>query len=69
VMAYNDDGPRPGATEGQEKNEPSTSLTDSTNTVKDPGFWAKVGQGKPRPAPREPDITHYRNRGGDPHEV
>jgi hypothetical protein len=48
--------------ESSEKNEPST---DSTATVKEPGFWAKVGQGKPRPAPKEPDITHYRNRRGD----
>jgi hypothetical protein len=47
--------------EGSEKNE---SSTDSTATVKEPGFWAKVGQGKPRPAPKEPDITLYRNRGG-----
>jgi hypothetical protein len=48
--------------ESSEKNEPAT---DSTPTVKEPGFWALAGQGKPRPAPKEPDITLYRNRRGD----
>jgi hypothetical protein len=48
--------------ENSEKNEPST---DSTATVKQPDFWTKASQGKPRPAPKEPDTTHYRNRRGD----
>jgi hypothetical protein len=63
-MAYNDDTDeslRPGKTEGQATNE----ATDPPGTIKEPGFWAKVGQGKPRPAPKEPDITYYRNRRGD----
>jgi hypothetical protein len=25
----------------------------------DPGFWTKAMSGKVRPAPREPEITHY----------
>jgi len=53
MAAYNDDRPQ---LETEEEKQ---------DQVQDPGFWAKAGQGKPRPLPKEPDGSHYRDLRGD----
>ena len=52
-----DEGPRPEAG-GQTPNEDQSTAPDQPA----PNFWDEVGKGKVRPAPCEPDITHYRDR-------
>jgi hypothetical protein len=34
-------------------------IDEDAHTVDDPGFFHKALSGKVRPAPREPEITHY----------
>jgi len=55
VTTRKDESPRL-ETEGQTPNQ------DKTSTDSSPNFWDEVAKGKVRPAPREPDLTHYRNR-------
>jgi hypothetical protein len=56
VTAAENESPGQSTTEAPDNNSPATPEP-STPMVDAPG--------KPRPAPREPSVTHYRKKGAD----